>query len=294
MTPATLTRKDFLSVLDLEAMELERCLELASGLKAERRLGRHASTAEALDRRHVAMLFEKPSLRTRSTFEIAVRELGGHVVALQPDVALGRREPVADVARNLERWVDAVIIRTFSQEVLEEFARAKHVMAPLQSRAAVPRSAADARTGRWAIRGHPNFALRRGRPGRTAGAPMDAELASPLRRYEKPRGAKSCRTTDLLWNASSSRRGSSTTLASPRRSGRLRRSRPRPRVGRAAGVRRHAALTCANRAKRYSLAGAAGRSWQAKDGMSRALSGRVCRDLLSSGAQGVPVMNRGA
>ena len=53
------------------------------------------------------MLFEKPSLRTRSTFEIAIRELGGHVVALQPDVALGSREPVADVARNLERWVDA-------------------------------------------------------------------------------------------------------------------------------------------------------------------------------------------
>ena len=53
------------------------------------------------------MLFEKPSLRTRTTFEIAVRELGGDVVALQPDVALGRREPVADVARNLERWVDA-------------------------------------------------------------------------------------------------------------------------------------------------------------------------------------------
>ena len=61
------------------------------------------------------MLFEKPSLRTRTTFEIAVRELGGHVVALQPDVALGQREPVADVARNLERWVDAVVIRTFSQ-----------------------------------------------------------------------------------------------------------------------------------------------------------------------------------
>ena len=126
MTPATVTRKDFLSVLDFDAADLERCLDLASRLKAERRLGRHASTAEALDRRHVAMLFEKPSLRTRSTFEIAVRELGGYVVALQPDVALGRREPVADVARNLERWVDAVIIRTFSQEVLEEFARAAH------------------------------------------------------------------------------------------------------------------------------------------------------------------------
>jgi len=122
MTPATLTRKDFLSVLDFDASDLERCLELAARVKADRRLGRRAPTAEALDGRHVAMLFDKPSLRTRSTFEIAVRELGGHVVGVQPDVALGRREPVADVARNLERWVDAVIIRTFSQQVLEDFA----------------------------------------------------------------------------------------------------------------------------------------------------------------------------
>src|SRR5947209_2817786 len=70
------------------------------------------------------MLFDKPSLRTRTTFEIAIRELGGHLVALQPDVALGRREPVGDVARNLERWVDAVVIRTFSQHILQEFAAA--------------------------------------------------------------------------------------------------------------------------------------------------------------------------
>ena len=62
--------------------------------------------------------------RTRTTFEIAVRELGGEIIALQPDVAIGRREPIADVARNLERWVDAVIIRTFSQRALEEFAAA--------------------------------------------------------------------------------------------------------------------------------------------------------------------------
>ena len=125
MTATTLTRrKDFLSVLDLEATDFERCLELATQVKADRSLGRHAPTSEALDGRHVAMLFDKPSLRTRSTFEIAVRELGGHVVALQADVALGRREMVADVARNLERWVDAVIIRTFSQRVLEQFAAA--------------------------------------------------------------------------------------------------------------------------------------------------------------------------
>src|SRR5207247_8659356 len=124
MTPATLTRKDFLSVLDFEAADLERCLALAAETKTDRALGRHAPTADALDGRHVAMLFDKPSLRTRTTFEIAVRELGGHVVALQPDVALGTREPVADVARNLERWVDSVIIRTFSQHVLKEFAAA--------------------------------------------------------------------------------------------------------------------------------------------------------------------------
>src|SRR5882762_10604119 len=125
MTQATIARrKDYLSVLDLDATDLERCLQIAAEVKADRSLGRHAPTAEALNRRHVAMLFDKPSLRTRSTFEIAVRELGGHVVALQPDVALGTREPVADVARNLERWVDSVIIRTFSQHVLREFAAA--------------------------------------------------------------------------------------------------------------------------------------------------------------------------
>jgi len=120
--PTTLTRKDFLSILDFEAADVERCLELAAKLKADRHLGRKAPTADVLSGRHVAMLFDKPSLRTRSTFEIAVRELGGEVVGLQPDVALGRREPVSDVARNIERWVDAIVIRTFSQEVLEEFA----------------------------------------------------------------------------------------------------------------------------------------------------------------------------
>jgi len=123
MTDATIAkRKDFLSVLDFDAPDLERCLQLAAQVKSDRSLGRHAPTADALNGRHVAMLFDKPSLRTQTTFEIAIRELGGHLVALQADVALGRREPVADVARNLERWVDAVVIRTFSQSVLQEFA----------------------------------------------------------------------------------------------------------------------------------------------------------------------------
>jgi ornithine carbamoyltransferase len=125
MTEATITkRKDFLSVLDFEAADLEHCLQLAAQVKSDRSLGRLAPTADVLNGHHVAMLFDKPSLRTRTTFEVAIRELGGHLVPLQADVALGRREPVVDVARNLERWVDAVIIRTFSQPVLQEFAAA--------------------------------------------------------------------------------------------------------------------------------------------------------------------------
>jgi ornithine carbamoyltransferase len=121
---ATRTRKDFLSILDLDPADLERCLDLAAQMKADRPLGREAPTADALGGRHVAMLFEKASLRTWTTFEIAVRELGGHVVALQPDIALGKREAVTDVALSLERWVDAVVIRTYSHRQLEQFATA--------------------------------------------------------------------------------------------------------------------------------------------------------------------------
>src|SRR5437763_1599389 len=121
---AALTRKDFLSVLDFEPADLERCIHLAAQVKADRALGRQAPTADTLNGRHVCLMFDKPSLRTRSTFEIAIRELGGHVIVLPPDVALGRREPVQDVARNLERWIDAAVIRTFSQQVLQDFATA--------------------------------------------------------------------------------------------------------------------------------------------------------------------------
>ena len=125
MTQTTVARpRHFLSVVDFDAVDLEACIALALRMKAERPLGRSAPTARIIDGRYVAMLFEKPSLRTRMTFEIGVRELGGEVIAVQPDASLGRREPVADVARNLERWVHAVVIRTFSQQALEEFAAA--------------------------------------------------------------------------------------------------------------------------------------------------------------------------
>lgn len=116
--------KDFLSLADFDAGRFEETLRIAARLKQERRLGRRAPTAQALAAVHVALLFEKPSLRTHATFEIAIRELGGDVIAPSRDVALGSRETVEDVARNLERWVAAVVIRTFAQERLRRFAAA--------------------------------------------------------------------------------------------------------------------------------------------------------------------------
>jgi ornithine carbamoyltransferase len=116
--------RGFLSVLDFTPSELEATLALAARLKQERPLGVCAPTSRALSGRHVALLFDKPSLRTRVTFEVAVRELGADVLTLPADVALGAREPVTDVARNLERWVHAVVIRTFAQRTIEDFATA--------------------------------------------------------------------------------------------------------------------------------------------------------------------------
>ncbi len=112
----------FLSVLDFDHAQLEACLELAATMKAARAARRaHARPLEGL---HVALLFEKPSLRTRSTFTIAIRELGGDVIEPPAEVILGGRETIADVARNLERWVAGVVIRTFAQKRLEAFADA--------------------------------------------------------------------------------------------------------------------------------------------------------------------------
>jgi ornithine carbamoyltransferase len=121
--PST-TSRHFLSILDLERGDLLRLLDLALQMKKERGLGRKASTATALGGRHVALLFEKPSLRTRSTFEIAIRELGGETLSVPGDMASGTREPLEDVARNLERWVTALVIRTFAQEKVEAVAAA--------------------------------------------------------------------------------------------------------------------------------------------------------------------------
>jgi ornithine carbamoyltransferase len=76
----------------------------------------------------VALLFEKPSLRTRVTFDVGVSSLGGHAVYLGPDeVGIGRRETATDIGRNLSRWVDAIVLRTFAHETLLELAEAASV-----------------------------------------------------------------------------------------------------------------------------------------------------------------------
>jgi ornithine carbamoyltransferase len=112
----------FLSITDFTPAQLEACLELASEMKRARAAG--VAHVRPLEGRHIALLFEKPSLRTRSTFQIAVRELGGDVIEPPQDVALGGRETIKDVARNLERWVHGAVVRTFAQARIEAFAAA--------------------------------------------------------------------------------------------------------------------------------------------------------------------------
>ncbi|MBV8569954.1 MAG: ornithine carbamoyltransferase [Acidobacteriaceae bacterium] len=102
--------------LDLTADQLRAALDLGHQVKQTPQ-----RFAAALKGRYVAMLFEKPSLRTRMTFELAIKQLGGDSVMQTGPI--GGREPLKDVARNLARWTDAIVARTFAQETVEELAR---------------------------------------------------------------------------------------------------------------------------------------------------------------------------
>jgi ornithine carbamoyltransferase len=117
----SLTGRDLLSVADLSASEVGRVFETATLLKAEFRATRRHATPP-LPGRTLAMLFQKPSLRTRVSFEAGMAQLGGHAIYLTHDVVLGARESVRDVASNLERMVDAIVVRTGSHEVAVELA----------------------------------------------------------------------------------------------------------------------------------------------------------------------------
>jgi ornithine carbamoyltransferase len=119
--PAGLRGRDLLSAGDLAAGEVSALFARASTLKAEyRETRRHAEPP--LVGRTLAMLFQKPSLRTRVTFEAGMAQLGGHAIYLTEDTVMGARETVRDVARNLERFVDGIVARTGPHEVVLELA----------------------------------------------------------------------------------------------------------------------------------------------------------------------------
>ncbi len=117
--------KHFLSLADVSAEEIWRLLELARALKEEWQRG---GNRPLLAGKALAMLFQKPSLRTRVSFERGMQHLGGHALYISPhEVGLGSRESVADVARVLSRYVDGIMARVFEHRHVEELARHSRV-----------------------------------------------------------------------------------------------------------------------------------------------------------------------
>lgn len=113
--------KDFISIGDASAEDIMALLELASRLKRERKEQNPSAT---LPGAILGLVFQKPSLRTRVSFEVGIRELGGHALYLSPqEIRLGEREGVADAARVLSRYVDAIVARTFLHSDVELLAR---------------------------------------------------------------------------------------------------------------------------------------------------------------------------
>lgn len=118
-----MTACDFLSIRDFSPDEIRQLLALAGTIKA-----RPAEYANALKGKALAMIFEKPSLRTRVSFDVGIHQLGGFSVYLSPaEINLGKRESIPDVARNLERMVQGIMIRTFAHRIVEEMAEVARV-----------------------------------------------------------------------------------------------------------------------------------------------------------------------
>jgi ornithine carbamoyltransferase len=114
-------KRDLISIRDFTREEIEALFSLATDLK--RRLKRGKSHPR-LSGKTLALIFEKPSLRTRVSFEVAMTHLGGHAIYLAPqDIRLGARETVEDGARNLSRWVDGIVARTFEHAQVERLAQ---------------------------------------------------------------------------------------------------------------------------------------------------------------------------
>ncbi len=113
-------KKDFLCLSDWSVEELEKIFALARGLKAKQQSG---EPHHLLAGKTLGMLFEKSSTRTRVSFEVGMYHLGGHALFLAAgNTQMGRGEPIKDTARCMARYVDGVMIRTYSQEAVEEYA----------------------------------------------------------------------------------------------------------------------------------------------------------------------------
>jgi ornithine carbamoyltransferase len=120
-------KRDLASIFDLSREEIHEIFELTRRLKESQKKG---IEHKILKDKTLAMIFEKPSLRTRVTFETGMTQLGGHAIYLAPaDIQLGKRESVGDVAKNLERWVDLIMARVFAHKTITELAR--HAKIPI-------------------------------------------------------------------------------------------------------------------------------------------------------------------
>ena len=112
--------RDLLSLADLSSDEFHQLIDHALELRQLQQTGK---AHDLLARKSLALVFEKPSLRTRSTFDLAMYQLGGRAVYLsQQEIRLGERESVKDVAHNLERWFDGIVARTFAHATVKELA----------------------------------------------------------------------------------------------------------------------------------------------------------------------------
>src|SRR5579863_7320126 len=115
---ARMAGEDLCSIADLSSSEVRAILKLGHHIKSHPREYRHA-----LDAKQMVLMFEKASLRTRLAFETGMNTMGGNAIFVdQTNSPLGERETIADVSRNLERWVDVIVLRTYAHDTITEMA----------------------------------------------------------------------------------------------------------------------------------------------------------------------------
>jgi ornithine carbamoyltransferase len=116
-------QKDFIAIHDLSPYEFSKILDMTDDMKK-----RPHKYRKSLRDKILAMIFQKPSLRTRMTFEVGMLQLGGEAIYLAPsDIQLGSREGIYDVGKNLERWVDGIMLRTFAHQIILDLAKSTRI-----------------------------------------------------------------------------------------------------------------------------------------------------------------------